>query len=84
MRSVSKLSRCHVDNSVVETASCQTKSAQRETEETRSPALPGNADPEALPPPNSLLAGDEAEPLDMGSQAEPGNQLKLKFNTQIT
>ena len=63
---VSKLSRCNVDNSVVETASCQPKSAQRETEETRSPALP---------PPNSLLAGDEAEPLDMGSQAEPGNQL---------
>lgn len=32
---------------------------------------PGNVDPEALPP---LSA--EAEPLDMGSQAEPGNQLR--------
>ena len=34
---------------------------------------PGNVDPEALPP---LSA--EAEPLDMGSQAQPGNQLKAR------
>ncbi|TAD97642.1 MAG: hypothetical protein EAZ78_03015 [Oscillatoriales cyanobacterium] len=47
---------------------------------TRYQALPGNADLEALPPmflsfvPLFLLF-DEAEPLDIGSQAEPGNQL---------
>ncbi|WP_193970785.1 hypothetical protein [Microcoleus sp. LEGE 07076] len=42
---------------------------------TRSQALPGNADPEALPP--IFLLASEAEPLDIGSQAEPVNQLKL-------
>ena len=35
------------------------------------PAVPGNADPEALPP---FFPG-EAEPLDISSQAQPGNQL---------
>ena len=39
---------------------------------TRSQALPGNADPEALPP----IFTSEAEPLE-GSQAEPRNQLIL-------
>ena len=38
---------------------------------TRYLVLPGNADPEALPP----FFAAEAEPLDIGSQAEPGNQL---------
>ncbi len=42
---------------------------------TRSQALPGNADPEALPPILLLGTASEAEPLDIGSQAEPGNQL---------
>ncbi len=41
-------------------------------ESTRYQALPGNADREALPP--ILFNTCEAEPLDMGSQAEPGNQ----------
>jgi hypothetical protein len=39
---------------------------------TRYQALPGSADPEALPP--SIFPA-EAEPLDIGSQAEPRNQL---------
>ncbi|MEZ2225067.1 hypothetical protein, partial [Microcoleus sp.] len=39
-----------------------------------SQALPGNTDPEALPP-LLLSKRSEAEPLDIGSQAEPGNQL---------
>ncbi len=42
---------------------------------TRSQALPGNADPEALPRLQWRAAKCEAEPLDIGSQAEPGNQL---------
>jgi hypothetical protein len=49
---------------------------------TRYQALPGSADPEALPPsifpaeavPSSIFPA-EAEPLDIGSQAEPRNQL---------
>ncbi len=36
--------------------------------------MPGNANPEALPPESCV----EAEPLDMGSQAEPWNQLKTR------
>ncbi len=70
---------------------------------TRSQALPGNADPEALPPITRLLVPrlclvtqirrlclqfyqrnkalfpskpSEAEPLEIDSQAEPGNQFK--------
>jgi hypothetical protein len=39
---------------------------------TRYQALPGSADPEALPP--SIFPA-EAEPLNIGSQAEPRNQL---------
>ena len=39
---------------------------------TRYQALPGNADPEALPP---IVPASEAEPLDTCSQAEPRNQL---------
>jgi len=38
---------------------------------TRYQAEPGNADAEALPP----IFPNEAEPLDIGSQAEPRNQL---------
>ena len=38
---------------------------------TRYQALPGNADPEALPP--ISIKACEAEPLDIGSQAEPGS-----------
>jgi hypothetical protein len=49
---------------------------------TRYQALPGSADPEALPPsifpaealPSSIFPA-EAEPLNIGSQAEPRNQL---------
>ncbi|MCC3412199.1 MAG: hypothetical protein JGK24_17810 [Microcoleus sp. PH2017_29_MFU_D_A] len=63
---------------------------------TRSQALPGNADPEALPPIFILEKRDnlptrkarqfswyksEAEPLDIGSQAEPGNQLTSQLTT---
>lgn len=40
---------------------------------TRYQALPGYADPEALPP--ISIKACEAEPLDIGFQAEPGNQL---------
>ena len=40
---------------------------------TRYQAEPGNADPEALPP--ISIKACEAEPLDIGSQALPGNQL---------
>ena len=36
--------------------------------------MPGDADPEALPP--VFSSASEAEPLDIVSQAEPGNQLK--------
>jgi hypothetical protein len=36
-------------------------------------AGPGNADPEALPS-NGFNSAIEAQPLDIGSQAEPGNQ----------
>ncbi|NJK66265.1 MAG: hypothetical protein HC789_07120 [Microcoleus sp. CSU_2_2] len=39
---------------------------------TRYQALPGNADPEALPP----ILSSEAEPLDIGSQTLPRNQLR--------
>jgi hypothetical protein len=49
----------------------------KSTRSTRSQALPGNADPEALPPIFLLATASEAEPLDIGSQAEPGNQLTL-------
>jgi hypothetical protein len=45
--------------------------AEPGNQSTRYQALPGNADPEALPP---ILR--EAEPPDMDSQAEPGNQFK--------
>ena len=44
---------------------------------TRSQALLGNADPEALPPILPLATASEAEPLDIGSQALPGNQFTL-------
>ena len=37
--------------------------------------LPGNADPEALP--RIFMEPREAEPLAIGSQAEPRNQLFL-------
>ena len=43
---------------------------------TRYQALPGNADPEALPP--IFMEAGEAEPLDIGSQAEPRTQLSKK------
>jgi len=49
---------------------------------TCSQALPGNADPEAQPPIFPSLF--EAEPLDIGSQAEHGNQrLKAGAGLQI-
>jgi len=38
---------------------------------TRYQAEPGNADPEALPP--IFIKACDAEPLDIGSQAEPGS-----------
>jgi hypothetical protein len=38
-------------------------------------ALPGNTGPEALPP--IFPSPREAEPLDIGYQAEPGNQLPI-------
>ena len=44
---------------------------EAKTQLPRSQALPGDAYPEALP----LFF--EAEPLDIGSQALPGNQLKM-------
>jgi hypothetical protein len=48
---------------------------------TRYQALPGNADQEALP--RIFMEANEAEPLDIGTQAEPGNQLiKLSFVEQ--
>jgi hypothetical protein len=43
---------------------------------TRYQALPGNADPEALP--LIFFPKSEAEPLNIGSQAESGNQLTAK------
>ncbi len=42
---------------------------------TRYQALPDNADRSALPP---IVPASEAEPLDIGSQAEPRNQLFAK------
>ena len=48
---------------------------------TRYQALPGSADPEALPP--SIFPA-EAEPLDIGSQAEPRNQLISYYLLPIT
>jgi hypothetical protein len=50
----------------------------RTKESTRYQALPGKADPEALPPifMKTIRDKSEAEPLDIGSQALPGNQLK--------
>jgi hypothetical protein len=60
---------------------------------TRYQALPGSADPEALPPsifpaeaeplPPSIFPA-EAEPLDIGSQAEPRNQLISYYLLPIT
>lgn len=43
---------------------------------TRSQALPGKADPEALPP----LKNREAEPQEMRSQVEPGNEKREKLH----
>jgi len=43
---------------------------------TRSQALPGKADPEALPP----LENREAEPQEMRSQVEPGNEKREKLH----
>jgi hypothetical protein len=42
---------------------------------TRYQALPGNVDPEALPP--NFIKACEAEPLDIRSQALPGNESSL-------
>ena len=44
---------------------------------TRYQALPGNAYPEALP--LFFIKENEAEPLDIGSQAEPRNQLNRRL-----
>jgi hypothetical protein len=54
------------------TALAQLQNLNLPTQVTRSQALLGNADPDALP--LFLLLASEAEPLGIGSQAEPLNQ----------
>ena len=44
---------------------------------TRTQALPGDADQEALPPILLVTSAIEARTLDIGSQTEPGSQLDL-------
>ena len=61
-------------NCLVSFASQEKGKLEAEPPNLRYQALPGNGDPEALP---RLSCGGEAEPLDMGSQAEP-NQLECR------